>query len=149
MPHQMNGRVHTCIARSSEAHRARAVGIVYGDDLAFEHHRAVVLELDERPGLETLTRFDQAVPGLLVGGIHGIGHLVEQQRLDRTARALLVAQQACRQHARLVHHQQVARTQVFPDITKDAVLDAPVAVHDHELAGVARNGGLLRYEPLG
>lgn len=118
-------------------------------NLALEHDFAVMLELHARACLEALAGLDQAIPGLLIDGIRRICHLVEQQGLGRSARTLLMAKQASRQHARLVHDEQIARMQIVPDIAKNAMFEASIAVHDHEFAGITRNGRLLCYELFG
>ena len=60
-----------------------------------------------------------------------------------------MTKQASRQHARLIHDEQVTRMQILPDIAKDAMFEASIAAHNHELAGITRNGRLLRYELFG
>ena len=61
--------------------------------------------------------------------------VLEQQHLNGAAGRLPMAQQPCREHAGVVHHQTVARLQQVDQIIKMPVLHRAGALVQHQQAG--------------
>ena len=143
------------LADRLEANQAAAARVV--DELlhgaAQDHGRALGRQraartvLDDRTGLEALSRVDQALPDIAEGV--DVLAAVQQQRLGGTARGL-PADEASGHDARLVRDQHVTGLQVIDDVPEDAVLDGAVlAMQGQQAAGVARLGGSLGDQVVG
>ena len=68
------------------------------------------------PGVRLAPRLRKALPD-------AVSLILEQQHLDGAAGRLPMAQQSCREHAGVVHHQTVARLQQVDQIIKMPVCD--------------------------
>ena len=170
MPHRMKRLVKRGVRGGQTRHALTALGALGPvDDLGGQRNVAfAVREIDHRAatGLQALARAHEHLPdGLLVFAKHrlagdmglvrirlrpGAHKLTKQEHLGLPARAALRAQQARRQNARLIRHQQIAGLKIVDDIAEDAVLDrAGLAVHDQHAARIAHRRRLLRDKLLG
>ena len=170
MPHRVKRLVKRGVRGGQARHALTALGALGPvDDLGGQRNIAFAIrEIHHRAaaGLQTLARAHEHLPdGLLVFARHRLagdmGHiriwlrlgahkLTKQEHLGLPARAALRAQQARRQNARLIRHQQIAGLKIVDDIAEDAVLDrAGLAVHDQHAARIAHRRRLLRDKLLG
>ena len=170
MPHRVKRLVKRGVRGGQTSHALTALGALGPvDDLGGQRNVAfAVREIDHRAatGLQALARTHEHLPdGLLVFAGNRLagdmGHvsirlrlrthkLAKQEHLGLPACAALRAEQARRQNARVVRHQQIAGFQIIDDVAEDAVLDrAGFAVHDQHAARIAHRRRLLRDELLG
>lgn len=147
---QVDRLVDGALPCRGELEAPAAVGRVDGHNLGEQARLALVVEeLDLGALLQALARLDQAVPVLLLGSVCGAFDLVQKQRLHSTAGAHLSAVEPGGKDAGLVDHQQIAGVQIVRNVPEDAVLDAPVLGHHHELAAVPGVSRCLGDEAVG
>lgn len=113
-------------------------GVVY--DLG--HHAVVLAEIELVADAYLACRLHEHVPELVVRV-----QLAEQEHLDARPSLLLVAEQARREHFRVVEDHHVAFVEIIYDFFESVVLNlVGHGVDHHQAALVAMLGGILGYE---
>ena len=97
-------------------------------DLLHRGSQRAVAEGQFRTGLQFPSRLNQALP-------HAAALVRQQQDLSRPAGGNPLAQQTGGDHAGVIHHQAVARTQIFRQIVKMSVLQSAVLPVQHQQTG--------------
>ena len=141
--------------RGGQAHNPLAPRFAIGpiDDLSRKRNVARSIgEIDDGPAsrLQALARLHERFPYRRVAGLGlAVEHFAQQQHFGCPACAAFGAEQARRQHARLVHDKQITWVYVIDDVAEHAIFErAGHAVHAQQPASVAIGGGLLRDQLL-